>query len=339
MALARRWFWAAALLPCGLALAQAPAGHGPNDPAEPVAPVASLSAANRFLDDTSLAWTRERKCGSCHTNYPYLLARASAPESPAAKEVRAFFEDRAANWETAKPRWDAEVVATAATLALHDAATTKKLHPLTKKALDWMWRLQKEDGSWGWLKCGWPPYEHDDYYGAAYAALGVAAAPDGYASGESARVGVARLRSYLAANPAPDLHHRMVLLWADARSPGWMSAADRRAAVQAVFGAQRTDGGWSLPSLGDYKRKDGSANDRNAPSDGFATGFALVVLREAGTPASDFRVRRGVAWLKRNQRASGRWFTRSLSNDRFHYITHAGTAFAALALQACGEGA
>jgi hypothetical protein len=64
-----------------------------------------------------------------------------------------------------KPRWDTEVVATAAFLAMHDALTTGKLHPLTRQALDRMWTLQKPEGHWNWLKCDWPPAEHDDYYG------------------------------------------------------------------------------------------------------------------------------------------------------------------------------
>ena len=56
-----------------------------------------------------------------------------------------------------KPRWDTEVVATAAALAINDAATTGTLHPLTRRALDRMWTLQKPDGDWDWLKCDWPP--------------------------------------------------------------------------------------------------------------------------------------------------------------------------------------
>jgi squalene-hopene/tetraprenyl-beta-curcumene cyclase len=44
---------------------------------------------------------------------------------------------------------------------------------------------------------------------------------------------------------------------------------------------------------------------------------------------------KGVKWLLANQRESGRWFTRSLSNDKAHYITNAGSAFAVLALAAC----
>jgi squalene-hopene/tetraprenyl-beta-curcumene cyclase len=49
------------------------------------------------------------------------------------------------------------------------------------------------------------------------------------------------------------------------------------------------------------------------------------------------QIQQGVAWLKSHQRASGRWFTRSLHADSKHDISHAGTAFAVLALAACDE--
>ena len=42
---------------------------------------------------------------------------------------------------------------------------------------------------------------------------------------------------------------------------------------------------------------------------------------------------KGIAWLKANQRESGRWFTQSLNTDRAHYISHAGTAFALMAIK------
>ena len=62
------------------------------------------------------------------------------PLSPEALEIRAFFEDRVAQWDDAKPgatlKWDTEVVATAAALALNDALSTGKLHPATRKAFD-----------------------------------------------------------------------------------------------------------------------------------------------------------------------------------------------------------
>ena len=82
---------------------------------------------------------------------------------------------------------------------------------------------------------------------------------------------------------------------------------------------------------------DALAAQDTATSDGYATGFVVYVLRRAGVPTDDARLRKAVAWLKANQRRSGRWFTRSANRDGKHYISHAGTAFAVMALAECGE--
>jgi squalene-hopene/tetraprenyl-beta-curcumene cyclase len=63
--------------------------------------------------------------------------------------------------------------------------------------------------------------------------------------------------------------------------------------------------------------------------------MAIVTLREAGVPAADPRIQRGLAWLTRHQRVSGRWWTRSLNTDRQHFTTYSGTAFPLLALSLC----
>ena len=310
---------------------------------EPVAQALSLAKSAEMLDAVALDWTRKRQCGTCHTNYAYMIARPALNDhaSPAMAEIRTFFENRVAHWDdpekAAKPRWDAEVVATASTLALNDAATTGTLNPLTRKALDRIWTLQKPDGSWEWLKCGWPPYEHDDYYGAVFAAVGVGSAPDSYARSDSAKAGLDRLRAFLKANPAPDLHHKTFLLWASTKLDGLLSGSDRAATIEALRALQRPDGGWSLPSLGEWARLDGSPNPKDAPSDGYATGLVVYVLRQTGVASRDSALVRGVDWLKTHQRTSGRWFTRSLNNDKFHYIANAGTGFAVLALRACED--
>jgi squalene-hopene/tetraprenyl-beta-curcumene cyclase len=308
---------------------------------EPLAPVASLRRATVFLDETALNWTEQHRCGSCHTNYPYLVARPTLkePESAESIAVRRFFEDRVAHWDDAtkasKPKWDAEVITTAWALALNDALTTGKLHPLTRKALDRVWTLQKPNGGFEWLKCGWPPLEHDDYYGALVAALGAGHAPEDYARAPAAKAGIDRLRAYFATNPPPNLHHETMLLWASTRLGGLVTSPQRDEGIAKLHKLQRPDGGWNLPSLGAWKRRDGSTNDFQAPSDGYATGLVVFVLRQAGVPSSDPALRRGVGWLLANQRASGRWFTRSLNNDKEHYIARAGTALAVLALRAC----
>ena len=187
-----------------------PAKMPPNSPDEPIRAKASMASAATFLDSVALDWTRRRKCGTCHTNYPYLVARPvlKEPATAAMTEIRGFFEGRVAHWDDAekeaKPRWDAEVVSTAAALAMNDSATSGKLHPRTCQALDRVWTVQKSDGGFDWLKCGWPPLEHDDYFGAIVAALGVGHVPDGYAETPAALAGVKKLRVYFSKNAAPE---------------------------------------------------------------------------------------------------------------------------------------
>jgi squalene-hopene/tetraprenyl-beta-curcumene cyclase len=341
----------ALLIACGPAVSQPPRAVPAARPDEPVAKTFSLDKGADFLDTVTLSWMRGKQCFSCHTGYPYLLARTSLgdPKSAGLLEARKFLEERVAVWDKGgkgkgylkgegvieRTEGVTEVVAIAATLALHDGQTTGKLQPATRTALARMWELQQADGSWTWNKEDLAPLEYDDYYGAVYAALGVGHAPEDYARSEAAKEGVARLLRYFGKTPAPDLHHKTYLLWASLALDGLMDKAERERTLKALLALQREDGGWSLPSLGAWKRLDGKPQDKDAPSDGYATGLVLYVLRQAGVAATEKPVRRGVAWLKANQRESGRWFTRSLNRDGRHYISNAGTAYAILALKAC----
>ena len=144
------------------------------------------------------------------------------------------------------------------------------------------------------------------------------------------------LRKYLAANPPETLHHEAMLLWASAYHQGLIPAEEKQACIDKLWKLQKDDGGWALVTMGDWKRHDGGPQDYDS-SDGYATGFAVFVLRQAGIPATDLRIRRGVKWLKTHQRESGRWFTRSLYKDSTHFLSHAGTAFAVMALAECGQ--
>lgn len=153
----------------------------PNSTDEPLAKEFSLEKAAYFLDSASLEWQKSWQCFTCHTNISYLIARPSiSADAPAHREVRKYAEQLISlRWEEVGPRFDAEVVAIGAALALNDAATTKKLHPLTRTTLDRMWTLQREAGDWKWpIRCRWPPMESDEHYGVTLAAIGAGAAPD-----------------------------------------------------------------------------------------------------------------------------------------------------------------
>ena len=154
-----------------------------------------------------------------------------------------------------------------------------------------------------------------------------------------------------------------MLLWAAQSVAGVSSEKERAHTLKDLLAAQRQDGGWAMASLVENptdpmrqtaagrlaRAEKGHGTDFLAfvgrdslykmplTSDGYATGFALYVARQAGVPSEDKRLRQGIGWLKSHQRVSGRWFTPSLGFHKQHLISNAGTAYALLALQACGE--
>src|SRR5262245_561177 len=226
---------------------------------EPLAESLSFARGAEYLDRAAMTWVRDKQCASCHTSYPFLMARPTLGDAkaPALLWMRKYLEDRVAGWDKGgkgaglpdqEDEAVTEVVATAATLAFHDAQSTGKLHPLTRQALDRMWTIQRKDGSWDWNKHQLPPQELDEYFGVVYAALGVGIAPGGYARSDAAREGVARLKDYFRRSPPPNLHHRAWLLWASLKLDGLMTPAERDRTVKDLLALQRKDGGWNLPS-------------------------------------------------------------------------------------------
>ena len=131
-----------------------------------------------------------------------------------------------------------------------------------------------------------------------------------------------------------------MLAWASVRVDGIATPEQRDQTLAELLARQLDDGGWSTAGLlTDWK---GLAREDGRPlatttSDGYGTGFVIVVARELGVPADDPRLERGISWLLANQRESGKWFTRSPVQDCGNLISNAGSAFDILALQACGK--
>ncbi|MCA9105791.1 MAG: terpene cyclase/mutase family protein [Planctomycetales bacterium] len=311
-----------------------PVQLAPNRSDEPLADEFSLPSAVRFLEHSSLAWTRDRQCFTCHTNFLFLMASPEhEPDNAAHLEIRQALESMVTErWPISGPRWDAEVVMAAATLAINDRRTTGQLHETTRVALERMWSVQRADGSIDWLKCGWPPMESDDDFGVAMMALAVGAAPEEYQRSEATIAGLQRIRDYLDTHPAPTLHHGAMLLWADSYlDDDLLTPQERSQTIAALIELQKTDGGWSAATLGDWTRADGGEQD-TTHSDAYGTAFVTFVLQRCDSEAHEEPIERGLDWLRTNQRASGRWFARSLNRDNAHYLSHAASAFAVLAL-------
>ena len=308
-------------------------------------------------------------CVSCHTVLPYILARpalrklthALAPTEPEAK-LLAQTRMRVEHWkdlDTAafglfydsndtkkRESWGTEAVFNAAILAFDDRDQGRKTpSEPTSQAFANLWATQVQSGdfkgSWEWLDFNEAPWgiAEGRYFGAALAAIAVGTAP-GYLTASTdadSRAQVELLVDYLRNElPAQDLHNQAWALWAAATLEGILTAAEKQHLISQLLEKQRDDGGWSLPSLGNWRRNEGT--EQEAVSDGYATGLVLHVAQTAGVPKSDTRITQGLDWLKRNQAATGAWHCASLVKKREpashtgKFMSDAATAFAVLAL-------
>jgi squalene-hopene/tetraprenyl-beta-curcumene cyclase len=253
-----------------------------------------------------------------------------------------------------------ESVLNALILANHDAdnhdAQNGHLSEITRAALRNMWAAQLIEGSgkgaWPWLQFEMEPWEANDsqYYGAALAAIAVGTAPENYRSTPEIQENLGRLRDYLNReyDKQSTINHA-VLLWASARLPGLVETERQQSMIREISDEQRSDGGWELSSLAwprdrrlhslirEWVRSDGTSQARQ--SDGYATGLMTYILRQAGIPADDPRLKRGRSWLAMNQsKAEGSWPSFSLAKRRNpssnigHFMNDAATAYAVLAL-------
>jgi len=303
-------------------------------------------------------------CVSCHTALPYALARPalrtslgerqpSAAESALVEnvlkrvrqwnEVAPFYPDQTRGIPKTSESRGAESVMNAAVLATRDGQQGT-LSADTRTAFANMWALQMKtgelSGAWAWLNFHLEPWEADasPYFGAAIAAVAIANAPGGYASSAEAQDGVKALRAHLVKQlDRQHTFNKLMGLWASAKLTAALTAEQHRAIADEAFGKQQADGGWSMSTLGPWKRSDGSEQD--TASDGYATGVATLALQHAGL-GSDPRVKKGLQWLVQHQETSGRWVATSLNkrrepeSDAGKFMSDAATAYAVLSLTA-----
>jgi squalene-hopene/tetraprenyl-beta-curcumene cyclase len=332
----------------------------------------SAERAAAYLDgrlDWWLHWPNaardhETACVSCHTAAPYALARPAlrrvlgqhdlaAPEramiSHVVKrvtlwnEVEPFYPDQTRGLPKSSESRGTEAVLNAVVLAARDAGTGV-LSSDTRQAMANMWALQFKagdlKGAWAWLNFHYEPWESNDSagFGAALAALAVGIAPGGYAESPDIQDRVKAVTEFVQQRIGREtLFNRATLLWASSKLPTLMTRSQRDAIVDAAVAAQQQDGGWTLSTLGTWKRADGTPLD--AASDGYATGLVTLALRQSGSPRAEAAARRGLNWLEEHQdRTTGMWYTASLNKQRDpasdigKFMSDAATAYAVLAL-------
>lgn len=302
-------------------------------------------AAN-YLDSREKDWfawnhaqTPGGPCVSCHTGILYLLAR---PELR-----RKLGEPHPTVYETGLLNGLRTRVAGTTGGDVFPAAFSKEplasqaigveaIHAAlllgSESALDRMWSLQRKDGAWNWFHLDLDPWETPDstFYGATLAAIAAGNASSEHKTAH--REQIALLIDYLHREQATQpLHNRLMLLWASAKMPE--IAIDKEALMDEVWKLQQPDGGWSIESLGPWKRP-----SRSAGSDAYATAFTAYALKKGLNP-SNMHMNRALNWLKTHQnREYGYWPSTSM-NKQYEpgsmmekFMQDAATGFAALAL-------
>lgn len=314
--------------------------------------------ADAYLKDGAHYWWAEKQCVTCHTNGIYGWERPSLTPvlgKPDA-EVRAHFVKYLDKLlKTAKTNLKAlqqrdrptEVAATTRGLVEWDEHVTGRLSDESRKALALMFDVQAPDGSWGNVDC-WPPYESSPFQGTTVAVMAAATARgwlDGIAT-EAQRRQYQKALGYLRSTDPGHDYDRLLRMWTATRVASLLSDDEKQDFIEVVWKHQNDDGGWSMLDFYTFENWAATsmpakfltkADFANPHSDGHMTGLSLIVLIDSGVGVKDKRIQRGVEWLLANQRESGRWWTRSLNTDHYHFMTYSATVYALVALHKAGR--
>ncbi|MCP5538755.1 MAG: hypothetical protein H7A53_01245 [Akkermansiaceae bacterium] len=324
----------------------------------------SVRAAAKYLDDGAVAWVREKTCVNCHTTGPYLSERpalspllgrprdevladftGSIPEKPGSAEVeKNGLKYHPGSWTS---------IWRSIGLAEWDRHLTGKLSETTERSLRDMMLRQSADGSfvsYGEVEI---PHITTDFELTLQAARAVTAAPgwlEGLHDAEpDLRARVEKMKAWLRGAPPRNDFDRVLRLQLGHYFPELVTASDRESALALLTAKQHADGGWSTRDFSavedwHFQMSDtvltliASLPDADMPaSDPYLTALAIVLMRQGGVPAGDERIRRGLAWLRAEQRVSGRWWMHSLYRGNYHYITYIATVEALKAFALCGE--
>jgi mono/diheme cytochrome c family protein len=270
--------------------------------ATPEAIRAAIARSLPLLQDVGVAFVKKMGCVSCHHNSVVSVAVAAARRNgyavneAAAREQLSVISAYLDSWRerTAQNLFIAGQTDTISYLLLGLAADGRPADETTDAQAIWLKRRQARDGHWP-VNTIRPPIESNDIEVTAVSmrALQLFAPPAQRAEYMRA---VDRARDWLiAAKPTSTEERAFRLLglsWAGASK----AVIDRAAAD--LLAIQRGDGGW--------------AQEGSMGSDAYATGEALVALRESGASTSaDRAFRKGIEFLLSTQIEDGSWIVES----------------------------
>ncbi len=281
----------------GIVAAVVPAGAARHAPASAPDPTTAVERGLALIQRGAARYITTQDCFSCHHQALPLMTAAAARRRgiaiDAAGDARQLaFTVGYFSQSAAEMRRGIGVPGANDTVGYGLAGLAGAGHPpdsSTEAMALFLYRRQLPDGSWI-ASADRPPFEGSDVTATALAVAGLAAYSPRERSTELAGA-TTRARNWLRSRKPSDTEDLVY------RLRGLAAAGDREtvpAAVEALRGGQRPDGGWAqLPRL---------------RSDAYATGQALLALHEAGSVGTDDPAyRRGIQFLLATQAPDGSW--------------------------------
>ncbi len=312
----------------------------------------TIQAAAKYLDDGAHHWVREKSCIACHSTGVYMVERSALTPwlGQPSDEVLADFIDEVPK-DGGKDASPIKSVWRSSGLASWDKHVAGKLSEHTDRSLRHTLTLLTDEGFFRTIKQVEIPYITTDFELTVQAARAITTAPGWLANLKDADTlaRVERMKNFLREHEPVNDYELALKLQLSALMPDLVPPPVRAPATAMLWRRQQPDGGWSTRRMSDLMKWhetmdpkvvtmiQGEPDAASPASDPYLTAWAIVLLRESGVPADDARIQKGVAWLKANQRESGRWWMKSLYRDTYHYITYISTAQALRALALCGE--
>jgi hypothetical protein len=264
----------------------------------------------RLVQQAAVNYPKHRSCFSCHHQTLPMLAMVTvrgrglaideALLQAQADFSRQSFAGKVASLKEGRGVAGGALTAGYALWALDLAG--RKADDVSQALTAYLLKNQQSDGRWA-TQARRPPLEESSVTATALAAgrLSRFAESDQRARIEEA---LGKAKAWLALAPVERQEDRNFRLWGlHTLGADVGLVAEARAGVLAT---QHDDGGWA-------------ARD-DLPSDAYATGQTLVILRASGLPMSHSAYQRGVRYLLRSQQDDGSWKVESRSRPSQIYF-------------------
>ena len=221
-----------------------------------------------------------------------------------------------------------------------DRHVNGKLSDHTDRALRSMLRQQSSHG--GWYQPGEVeiPYVTTDFELTLHAARAIVEAPGWLAGLKDAEMlrRIERMKAFLVGTRPRNDYERALRIGLASSLAELVPKETRESDVAMLWEKQHGDGGWCTRDMSDTRNWRTPVSDTviklierlpdasNPQSNPYMTAQAIILLRESGVPANDPWIRKGIAWLKAEQRVGGPWWMHSLDRGNYNFITYISTA-------------